>query len=349
MDGFDNTVKIYTTWLDNPYVSSALTMFLIVYASMAAPKLPSYIANLFDYTLFKLLIFFLIVYVNNKNATVALVAAVALMVVIMILNRLKLGQETMEVVGGEEQKKLKLGNCTCQCSSFQEILPVVKTVEGKAVVDEIKKAAEVGVITPKQVVIIADKIAKTEKVAPVLVAKTEQGAIEMGKIVTAEKNGTISPEQAQNLAAKIVAIEEIAKCKQDDVKLGVSKVASPKQLIQLAEASATASTSSEHAAVAEAHAALAETHSNLAQQTVSESKPSMTQMAEEVMRRKQEETAKNGVEPSPEELRRICSGVLNEFRKSCSSCGTSSGSSSGSGSEITGHDSNNSCHAPAHQ
>ena len=62
MESFDNIVKNYTTWLDNPYVSGALIVFLIVYASMAAPRLPMYVAKLFDYTLVKLLMFFLWVF-----------------------------------------------------------------------------------------------------------------------------------------------------------------------------------------------------------------------------------------------------------------------------------------------
>jgi len=96
---FDNTVKGWLSFVDNnEYVTAALTIFLIVYASYAAPKLPPYILKLFDNPLFKLLIFFLIVYTAKKNPTVAIVAAVGLMVTLHALNKLKLDQMMMSLV-----------------------------------------------------------------------------------------------------------------------------------------------------------------------------------------------------------------------------------------------------------
>lgn len=96
---FDNTVKGWLSFIDdNEYVTGALTIFLIVYASYAAPKLPPYILKLFDNPLFKLLIFFLIVYTAKKNPTVAIIAAVALMVSIHALNKLKLDEMMMALV-----------------------------------------------------------------------------------------------------------------------------------------------------------------------------------------------------------------------------------------------------------
>ncbi|AYV78282.1 MAG: hypothetical protein Edafosvirus8_32 [Edafosvirus sp.] len=95
---FDNTVKNSLSFLDNEYVSSALTIFLIVYASMVAPKLPNSIVKLFDYTLVKLLMFFLIAYVFRKNPTVAIIAAVGLLISLMTLNRYKVNKEIMAIV-----------------------------------------------------------------------------------------------------------------------------------------------------------------------------------------------------------------------------------------------------------
>lgn len=113
MEAFDNTVRNYLSVLDNEYVSAGLALFLILYAGMAAPKLPAYIANLFDYTLFKLAVFFMIVYVSRRSPTVAIIAAVAVMVSIMTLNKLKFGQEMMAVVSGRRRVK----GCTCECDA----------------------------------------------------------------------------------------------------------------------------------------------------------------------------------------------------------------------------------------
>jgi len=98
---FDATVTNWLSFLDNEYISGALIIFLIVYASYAAPKLPPYILKLFDNPLFKLLIFFLIVYSAKKNPTVAIIAAVGLMVTIHALNKLKLDQMLMRAVQRE--------------------------------------------------------------------------------------------------------------------------------------------------------------------------------------------------------------------------------------------------------
>lgn len=93
MKTFDNTVRGMLSFVDNnEYITAALTLFLIVYASYAAPKLPPYILKLFDNPFFKLLIFFLIVYTARRNPTVAIVAAVALMVSIHALNKFKMDQ-----------------------------------------------------------------------------------------------------------------------------------------------------------------------------------------------------------------------------------------------------------------
>lgn len=121
-EGFDNTVKNSLSFLDNEFVTAGLYLFLILYAGLAAPQLPSYIAKLFDYTLFKTLIFFLIIYVSKKNPSVAIIAAIAVMVSLMTLNRLKFGQEMMSLVKRENYGDLNVqancangGDATCGC------------------------------------------------------------------------------------------------------------------------------------------------------------------------------------------------------------------------------------------
>jgi len=101
---FDNTVNGWLSFIDsNEYVSSALSLFLIVYAAYAAPKLPGYILNLFDNPLFKLVLFFLIVYTAKKNPTVAIIAAIGLMVTLHALNKLKLDQMMMALMRSNGQ------------------------------------------------------------------------------------------------------------------------------------------------------------------------------------------------------------------------------------------------------
>lgn len=103
MEQFDTTVKGALSIIDdNEYLSSALSLFLILYAGLAAPQLPEYVARLFDNPLFKLLIFFLIAYSAKKNPTVAIIAAVGLMVSLHTLTRFKVNKQMVSMVAAEE-------------------------------------------------------------------------------------------------------------------------------------------------------------------------------------------------------------------------------------------------------
>lgn len=94
---FDNQVNSVLSIIDNnEYVSAALNLFLILYAGLAAPTLPAWAARLFDNALFKLLILFLIAYTARKNPTVALIAAIGVMVSINTLNKLKVDEMIMK-------------------------------------------------------------------------------------------------------------------------------------------------------------------------------------------------------------------------------------------------------------
>lgn len=87
-----NSLKI----LDNKYVSGIIKVFLVLYASLVAPKLPSGLAKLFKNPVFKVIVLFLIVYVAMKDPTVALLVAVGFTVSMVTLNKL----ETVNSLGG---------------------------------------------------------------------------------------------------------------------------------------------------------------------------------------------------------------------------------------------------------
>lgn len=84
------------TFLDNKYVAGAVRVFLVLYASLVAPKLPSGLAKLFTNSIFKVLVLFLIVYLGMKDPTVALLVAVGFTVSMVTLNKL----ETVSSLGG---------------------------------------------------------------------------------------------------------------------------------------------------------------------------------------------------------------------------------------------------------
>lgn len=99
MEQFNDSVKSYLSFIDdNEYLSAGLSLFLILYAGLAAPQLPEYIARLFDNPIFKLVIFFLIAYSAKKNPTVAIIASVGLMISLYTLSRIKLNKSLMSLI-----------------------------------------------------------------------------------------------------------------------------------------------------------------------------------------------------------------------------------------------------------
>nr|QBK88771.1 MAG: hypothetical protein LCMiAC01_04530 [Mimivirus LCMiAC01] len=120
MDKFDATID---SWLQpinkNKYITAAISLILIVYAGLAAPKLPRWIARLFDNPLVKLLIFFLIVYTAGHNPTISIIAAIGLMVTLQTLSKYKFESKVKGLVSridsrySEAKAKLfgeKMGN-----------------------------------------------------------------------------------------------------------------------------------------------------------------------------------------------------------------------------------------------
>jgi len=73
----------------DPYVSAALSLFLLMYAGMAAPQLPDVVLDLFDNEMFRLAVLFLIAYTGNKNPTVSLLSAIAFVMTMNVLNQRK--------------------------------------------------------------------------------------------------------------------------------------------------------------------------------------------------------------------------------------------------------------------
>lgn len=282
MEQFDKLVKDNTQFLDNPYIAGALTVFLIVYAGAVAPKLPDYVIKMFDYTAVKLVMFFLIVFLSRKNATVALVASIALMVSIMALNRLKFDQEMMSVVDNEQysSRQLVLETCSCTCDCLDNIIPI--TDDGKLVVAEAKNAVASGALpVVKAEELVKNVVSTEEKGRPVLVAKTEEGAKRMEEITESVNKGKITEENAKKMSAVVVVAEAVMEAKAE------TKQSSPLPRVE----------------------------------TESIGSNSMAEMAQEVLKRKAEETNRRGGVPlSSDELKHICASVMDDYKKTNTGC-----------------------------
>jgi hypothetical protein len=80
MEAAQKSAKTIKTVLDNVYVSGAIKIFIILYAVLAAPKLPSWISKLFHHSVFQVVVFALIAYTATKDVGISLLIAVAFFV-----------------------------------------------------------------------------------------------------------------------------------------------------------------------------------------------------------------------------------------------------------------------------
>ena len=71
---------------NNKVLNSLLSLFLVLYAGLAAPKLPKNIAELFTKSWFKMIFLILIAYMSTKDVSLAVIAAVSLVLSIQTYN-----------------------------------------------------------------------------------------------------------------------------------------------------------------------------------------------------------------------------------------------------------------------
>jgi len=83
----ESVVQNSLSFLDNPYAKNIIKMFLVLYAGLAAPRLPAFLAGLFNNALFRIVVLFLIAYLGLKDTSVALLSAVAFTLSIIFLKK----------------------------------------------------------------------------------------------------------------------------------------------------------------------------------------------------------------------------------------------------------------------
>lgn len=82
---------------DNIYISTAIKVFIGLYAALAAPKLPASLLGLFDNTLVRVAVAFVIVMIALREPSIALMVALAFMVTLQSANKLRLYNSDMSV------------------------------------------------------------------------------------------------------------------------------------------------------------------------------------------------------------------------------------------------------------
>ena len=87
METIDNALS---TVFKNRYSSTLITLFLVLYSGLVAPKLPNFIVKLFENPIFRILILSLIVYNGNKDPQFAIMIAVGFTVTMNMVSKQKL-------------------------------------------------------------------------------------------------------------------------------------------------------------------------------------------------------------------------------------------------------------------
>jgi len=82
-----NSIFNPETLLQNGYFIALLSIFLAMYGPRLHPKLPNSLRNLFNNSLFKILIMFLVVYLSNRNLRLSLTIAIIFVVTMSMVNQ----------------------------------------------------------------------------------------------------------------------------------------------------------------------------------------------------------------------------------------------------------------------
>ena len=132
MDEFNRVVTEALSVLDNQIVSSVLGLFLVLYAGLAAPKLPRSIAKLFDNPAFRVIVLFLVAFMASKNKSVALIAAVGLVISFQTLNRHKMNDQLITAIEDQGESEAYMG----------EMEPVAEETAEEAAITGVMNSSE---------------------------------------------------------------------------------------------------------------------------------------------------------------------------------------------------------------
>jgi hypothetical protein len=85
---FNAIVNQNIGWIhNNKYVLPVLSLCLAIYVALARPKLPDYIAKLFDNPVFRLLMISYILYRGNKDPQLSLMIATTFLITMHMINK----------------------------------------------------------------------------------------------------------------------------------------------------------------------------------------------------------------------------------------------------------------------
>ena len=90
--------------LENHYVRSVLITFILLYTASIRPELPSYIKNLFNNSIFRIVVLFFIVMKANKDPTLSLLIAIGFVLTLDFLS-VQQAKESFKVIKNISSKE----------------------------------------------------------------------------------------------------------------------------------------------------------------------------------------------------------------------------------------------------
>ena len=93
----DASEKVINRALDNVYISTAIKVFIGLYAAFAAPKLPPSLVNLMDNTFVRIIFAFVIVLTATRDPSIAILIAIAFIITLQTANKHRLINTTLSV------------------------------------------------------------------------------------------------------------------------------------------------------------------------------------------------------------------------------------------------------------
>lgn len=108
MDTVNDFSRSVDNFLKNVYsnktANAVIGLFLVLYAGLAAPKLPSSVAKIFGNPVFKFVFLFLIAYLASRNMSIAIITSVALAISMQTFSYHQATQKVQDVVQEEISK-----------------------------------------------------------------------------------------------------------------------------------------------------------------------------------------------------------------------------------------------------
>lgn len=106
--------------LDNVYFSTALKVFLAMYAAFAAPQLPPAILQLFDTVWMRIIVAFIIIFLSVRDPSIAIMVAIAFIVTLQLANKYRLIDTSLSVAAPHQTSWLPSAK-----SAPQEAIPLL--------------------------------------------------------------------------------------------------------------------------------------------------------------------------------------------------------------------------------